>query len=201
MSKYPANVFVDYIDQTTIAIFGKKQDVRYSLTLDNMSSNSEYYASVLLMHPSAANRHTSDALTNQLIRFLSKKDYQEITILTYFPYKVAIAEELYHLISESTLAEVLRKNHKAIRQQIKRSTVFILAWGDRPTYIPKKQFDYALRLFKNMVIEEKCQHKIHLFTYSHADSLSVSGQPANPYRKYIETIEPFDIAAIREEKS
>lgn len=196
MPKYPANVFVEYINHSIVRVFGKNRLVRYSLTVDNMDSNSEEYVSVLLMHPSSADYLKSDGLTNQLIRFLSKKDFQEINILSMFPYKAATAEELYAFISEPSTENVMQFNSGIIRKQLKRSSTFILAWGQCPYYIPKMQYDNTIRQFKSIVLEEQCQHKIHMFLYSHASSLTSTDQPEHPYRKYIEDIIPFDVVTL-----
>lgn len=188
MAKYPANTFIDFIDRGTVEVYGEIHRIQYSLMIDHMDSDSEKVATVLLLHPENAEQFHSDPMTNQIIRFLSKQDYQNICFVSLFPYRTATTADFRELILADELADIIEVNSDIIRKHLEISNTFILAWGDRPHYVPEVKFEAAIHFIGKLIELPKFEKKISLFQYSHAPSLTESGQPATPKNKVIESL-------------
>lgn len=191
MARYPQNTFVDSIERDVIRIDGERHLLRYVLTLDNMESESEKTVTVIHLHPMGAEQQYSDAMTNQMVRFLSKEDFQSISFVTLFPYHVPTATQLRELIVDPRLEEVMEKNRRFIHERLMNSDVFVLAWGERPYYIPNRQFDEAFQYVMHLIQMWQKEKNVYVFRYSHAPSFTKNGQPDTPQKKVIEGILPI----------
>lgn len=191
MAKYPANIFIDFIDRAAIDMYGKQYKIQYSLTVDNMDSNSEKAATVVLLHPVRAEQFQSDPMTNQIIRFLSKQDYQTISFVTLFPYRTATTSELRDLILDESLSDILEVNSKVIRRKLDESSIFVLAWGDRPYYVPKVKFEAAVKFIELLLNEDHARDKGSLFRYSNSPTYTVNGNPSTTSNKVIDAVISF----------
>lgn len=192
MAKYPTNIFIDFIDRAAVEFYGKTYRVQYSLTIDHMDSDSEKFATVLLMHPTNAEQFQSDPMTNQIIRFLSKQDYQNICFVYLFPYRATTPAEMRELILADELSDIIEVNSEVIRQHAEFSTDFILAWGDRPHYVSDRKFEAATLFVDQLIAEPHITPKVSVFKYSHAPSLTENGQPATTTNKVIESLISFE---------
>lgn len=191
MARYPQNIFVDSIERDLVRIDGEQHLLRYVLTLDNMESDSEKVVTVVHLHPLGAEQHYSDSVTNQMIRFLSKEDFQVISFVTLFPYHVPTATQLRELVVEPRLEEAMEKNRRFIHERLMHSDAFVLAWGDRPYYIPTQQFDAAFQYVMQLIQLWQKEKNVYVFKYGHASSFTKNGQPDTPYKKVIEAMMPI----------
>lgn len=191
MAKYPLNIFVDFIDRAVVEVYERKFGIQYSLLVDNMDSHSEKTVTVVLLHPGEAEQFQSDPLMNQMIRFLSKEDFQNICFVSLFPYRVKTTNDLRDLIIDEDLSDFIELNSTIIRKKLKQSDQFILSWGDRPHYIPERKFNSAIQYIEQLIASPALQQKAHIFRYSHAPSRTAKGNPDTPYKKVIESLESY----------
>lgn len=191
MVRYPAQVFIDVMDKKTIKVDGSIVRLRFMLQADHMESNTEMKATVLSLHPLGAEQFNSDIETNQMIRFLCKQNYQILTFVSLFPYNVPTSEQFRELASDESLKEILAMNKEAIKSAISDCDVFILAWGDRPTYIMKKRFEEAVQYVYTLVEEADLLEDTFVFKYGHRKSVTEKDNPESPKRKVIEDILPI----------
>lgn len=191
MARYPEQVFIDLIDKKTIEVDGTLVKLRFELQADNMESNSEMKVTVLSLHPLGAEQFNSDLEINQMIRFLCKQNYQILTFVSLFPYNVATSEQFRELASDESLKGILEQNRAAIKSAISDSDAFILAWGDRPSYIMKKRFDEAVQFVYTLIEESELLDDTFVFKYGHRNSVTEKGNPESPKRKVIEEIVPM----------
>jgi len=196
MLKYPANVFVADVEESNIIVQDREHQLLFSLTIDNMEQNNERFVTVISLHSNGANRKKSDIVTNQMIRYLSKQSYQEMTFVHLFPYASSSAEQLYEMVSSDSFERVLQENVEVIRSFLRQSTTVILAWGARPAYIPMSPFKKAVESIKRLLIEEQCTDKTNIFEFGHTPELSTDGQPNNPYRLSIDRIKAFNVERL-----
>ena len=191
MARYPAQVFVDLIDKKTIEVNGVKVKLRFMLQADHMESNTEMKVTVLNLHPLGAEQFNSDIETNQMIRFLCKQDYQVLTFVNLFPYNVGTSEQFRELASDDSLKEFILMNRESIKLAISNCDTFILAWGDRPSYIMKKRFDEAVQFVYQLIEETGLLEDTFVFKYGHSHSVTRKGNPESPKKKVIEEILPI----------
>lgn len=191
MAKYPTNVFVDFIDRTVLEIYNKRFGIQFLLRLDNMDSESERQVTVVLLHPTQAEQFESDPDINKMIRYFSKRDFQEISFISLFPYRVATASDFRDLLLEDQLADILEQNSERIREQLHRSELFVLAWDDRPAYIPIQRFDAATQFMENLVEEQEMESKTKVFRFSKDSSYTEKGNPKNVNNRVIEETIPY----------
>lgn len=192
MAKYPSNIFVDFIDRAVVDVYEKTFGVQYSLLLDNMDSHTEKSVTVVLLHPSKAEQFQSDPVINQMLRFLSKQDFQNICFVSLFPYRVSSTDDLRDLIIEEELSDIIEMNSTTIRKKFKVSDTIVLSWGDRPHYVPSTKFKAAIRFIEQQLEGEAMQAKTKIFGYSHSPSWTAKGNPDTPVKKVIDDLISYE---------
>lgn len=192
MAKYPLNIFVDFIDRAVVEVYEKKIGVQYSLLLDNMDSHSEKMVTVVLLHPGEAEQLQSDPLMNQMIRFLSKQDFQNICFVSLFPYRVNSTNDLRDIIIEEDLSEIIELNSTIIRRKMRQSDTIVFAWGDRPHYVHERKFNSAVNYMKSLLENSSLKKKTTVFDYSHSPAWTNKGNPDTPHKKVIDSLIAYE---------
>ena len=82
-------------------------------------------------------------------------------------------------------------NRESIKLAISNCDTFILAWGDRPSYITKKRFDEAVQFVYQLIEETGLLEDTFVFKYGHSHSVTRKGNPESPKKKVIEEILPI----------
>lgn len=193
MAKYPSNIFVDFIDRTLVNMYEKTFGIQYSLLLDNMDSHSEKTVTVVLLHPGQAEQFQSDPLMNQMLRFLSKEDFQNIEFVSLFPFRASTTNDLRDLIIEEELTDIIEINSQIILKKFEKSDTIVLSWGDRPHYVPTLKFNGAVRFMEQLLKQQSLINKSFLFNYSHSSAWTEKGNPDTPTKKVIESLIAYEV--------
>lgn len=192
MAKYPSNIFVDFIDRTLVGMYEKTFGIQYSLLLDNMDSHNEKTVTVVLLHPGQAEQFQSDPLMNQMLRFLSKEDFQNIEFVSLFPFRASTTNDLRDLIIEEELSDIIEINSQIIQKKFDKSNAIVLSWGDRPHYVPTIKFNAAVRFMEELLTQENLKNKSFLFNYSHSSAWTEKGNPDTPAKKVIDALIAYE---------
>lgn len=192
MAKYPTNIFVDFIDRTLVNMYEKTFGIQYSLLLDNMDSHNEKTVTVVLLHPGRAEQFQSDPMMNQMLRFLSKEDFQNIEFVSLFPFRASTTNDLRDLIIEEELSDIIEINSKIIQKKFEKSNAIVLSWGDRPHYVPVLKFNAAVRFMEQLLKQENFKNKSFLFNYSHSFAWTEKGNPDTPAKKVIDALIAYE---------